>query len=252
MFVYLYSFILFIVLAYTSFPSNMYKPVTHIIFDMDGLLLNTEDLYTEAFQSICSKYGKTYDWSVKLHIMGMKPDPAIKYVIDTLDLPLSVEEFKAKVMGLLDEIFSKAKLMPGADALVNHMKTHGVPIAICTGSSSKAFKAKTSHLQDFFSLFEVIVIAGDDQEVKYGKPHPDAYLVTLSRFNPPPRAEQVLVFEDAPNGVESALAANMQVVMVPDVKVPAHLTSKATLRLNSLEKFDPELFGLPPFKSIVQ
>ena len=67
------------------------------------------------------------------------------------------------------------------------------------------------------------------------------------RFPTPPEPSQCLVFEDAPNGVEAGLAAGMQVVMVPDHKVTKEFRLSATQVLATLEHFQPEDFGLPPF-----
>lgn len=95
------------------------------------------------------------------------------------------------------------------------------------------------------------VLSGDDPSVKRGKPAPDPFLVTMDRFEQKPeKAENVLVFEDATNGVYAAIAAGMHVVMVPDLtymKIPDELRDKITLILESLENFKPEKVGLPAY-----
>ena len=136
----------------------------------------------------------------------------------------------------------------GVSKLIAHLIKHNIPIAISTGSSNEAFEQKATNLSDFFDKFDFIVKCGSDPAVKRGKPAPDAYEVARTRFTEPlPPPAECLAFEDAPNGVESALAAGMQCVMVPDSQLNRHLTTKATLVLDSLANFKPELFGLPAY-----
>lgn len=97
------------------------------------------------------------------------------------------------------------------------------------------------------------VKSSGDPEIKEGKPAPDAYLVTMRRFQDPPESpKNVLVFEDAPNGVLAAIRAGMNVIMVPDqryTRAPTETEDQIVQVLKSLEDFRPESVGLPPYDS---
>lgn len=141
-------------------------------------------------------------------------------------------------------------MMPGAERIIKHLSSKQVPIAIATGAAQTAFERKTGHLGDILRKpFSHHVYAGSDPEVKCGKPKPDVFLVAAKRFKTPPKDMQnVLVFEDAINGVKAALAAGMQVILVPDPRLDlSQIQVKPTQILSSLDKFQPELYSLPPF-----
>lgn len=226
---------------------EMFKKVTHCIFDMDGLLLDTETLYSIAYNQITQKYGKTYTMEHKVKIMGFKSNEAAQTIVALLDLPITAKEFENQLVEIYKDIFPSCKLMPGVERLLQHLKKNNIPIALATSSGKESSDIKTQNWGHIFDLFLHKVYGGTDPEVIKGKPHPDIFLIAARRFPDNPEPSKCLVFEDSPNGVESAISAGMQVVMVPDPALDKSYTKNATIVLKSLDDFHPELFGLPPY-----
>ncbi|XP_073825690.1 pseudouridine 5'-phosphatase-like Gs1l isoform X2 [Musca autumnalis] len=228
-------------------PETKFKKVTHCIFDMDGLLLDTESVYEEVIRQIAQEYDKPYPIETRLKLLGTTEPRTAEIVVNDLGLPITKDEFLQKFHVLCSERLADCPLKQGAERLLRHLHKHNIPFCLATSSGQDMVEIKITHHREIFKLFNHKVCGSTDPDVKQGKPAPDIFLVAASRFSDKPDPAQCLVFEDAPNGVKGAHSAGMQVVMVPDERVPLEMCSLATQRILSLEQFQPELFGLPPF-----
>lgn len=218
--------------------------VRQVLFDMDGLLLDTEIIYTEITRQIVGRFGKAFDWSIKANMIGRDSRSSSRYLVEALDLPISAEDYLAERDSLLREAFPRARPLPGARELVIHLARHCVPMAVATSSSRELFECKTVNHGDWFSLFDV-VITGDHPEVRHAKPAPDIFLAAAARLGGDPA--NTLVFEDAPSGLAAGLSAGMRVIAVPDPNMDPARYEGALEILRSLEAFVPARYGLPAF-----
>jgi pseudouridine-5'-monophosphatase len=202
-----------------------------VIFDMDGVLLDTETLYTEATQHIVGRFGKTYDWSVKANMIGRPAMDSARYLVETLALPISPDEYLSERAVIFEELMPTAEAMPGARELTTFLAARGIPMAVASSSSRAMFELKTTRHREWFATFDVVVL-GDDPRIHRGKPAPDIFLVAAGALGA--AAHRCLVIEDAPAGVDAARAAGMQVVAIPDPGMDRTRLAHADLILNSL------------------
>ena len=206
--------------------------------------MDTEGIYTEVTQQIVGEYGKVFDWSVKGKIIGRRAIQAAEIIVESLDLPITPQDYLDSRKNVLLEKFKDTAPLPGAKEMTTHFFDLGIPQALATSSSSPMFEAKFEKHKKWFSQFAQI-IKGDDPELKEGKPAPDIFLLAANRVGVDPA--ECLVFEDAPTGTEAALAAGMSVVVVPDPNMDLCHYKNASQIISSLKDFDPEYWGLPKF-----
>jgi len=215
--------------ARTDFP-----PVRACLFDMDGLLIDTEDRYTLCHNILLAQYNTgPMTWDIKSQLQGRPAHEAVALLLSWFKLSdISPAEYTTKLHAIQEAIFSTAKPLPGVEKLLLDLKStennetrQTVHIALATSSSEGHFKIKTNHLGDLFSTFTPgRRVLGDDPRIPKGKgkPNPDIYLIALKAINDslergetPIRPEECLVFEDGVPGVISGRRAGMRVVWVP-------------------------------------
>ncbi|KAK6054465.1 HAD hydrolase, family IA, variant 3 [Cooperia oncophora] len=185
--------------------------VTHVIFDLDGLLIDTESCYTIANQTLLRKYGREYTLELNAKMMGRKEDEAFAWLLKEvgIDDKVTVKDYLAEYDAMLDGMFLKCRALPGAERLVRHLSKKDVrfnlfgflEIDVCALKHVKPHK--------------IVFCWG--QKSRGGKPQSgDLIWATMNRFPVKPKSpSDVLVFEDAPNGGRAAKAAGMKCVMVP-------------------------------------
>ena len=181
-----------------------------VTFDMDGLMFNTEDVYTLAGTELLARRGCLFTPELKDAMMGLPPRAAFEVVIDWHKLPEPWHALAAES----DEIFlgllgTRLTTMPGLPELLAALETAGIPKAIATSSGRRLTDACLAPFQ-LAPRFRFILTS---QDITRGKPDPEIYLLAARRFGVPPA--EMLVLEDSQNGCRAAAAAGAFTVAVP-------------------------------------
>ncbi len=181
-----------------------------VIFDMDGLMVDTEPLSRAAWERVVAPFGGTIDDALYQAMLGHRTVESAGMVLDRWPIPLTVEALVArKSAAYLDILSAGVPAMPGLHALIDSLDAHGLPWAVATSTPREVALFIIGEL----GLLERCgaIAAGD--EVTHGKPAPDIYLLAAERLGVDPA--RCLALEDTSTGCRAAAAAGMAVIAVP-------------------------------------
>jgi len=185
---------------------SMHLPAA-CLFDLDGLLLDTEPLHSEAWQQAAQRFGLHLTVEQLLALRGRRrldcADQVRRWIGQAGQVVPSVEELLAVRQPIAERLLPSAQPMPGAVALIAACQDRGVPMAMVTSSSRTAVALKEAP-HPWLAAISVRV-HGDDPALAAGKPAPDPYRLAAQRLGVDPRV--CWAFEDSQAGVQSALAA---------------------------------------------
>ncbi len=187
-----------------------------VIFDMDGLILDTEKLLVKFWCEAAAEYGFPMRREQALHIRSLARKFAIPYLKEQFGEEFDYFKVRTRRMELMRSYISEHGLdvKKGITPLLDYLKEHNIPAAVATATD---YERTEDYLTKagLFGRFDKIICAS---MVECGKPMPDIYIYAAKQLGL--EANECAALEDSPNGVKSACAAGCVTVMVPDLTPP--------------------------------
>lgn len=210
-----------------------------VLFDMDGLIFDTESIYKQSWQYAATEQGLTITDDFYQQFIGVQDPECERILSEHFQDAINMPRYKA----VRDEHFHNLRnqdiaLKPGFDALFYAIKQHGLLTAIVTSSHLPEVKHNFAG-SEYLAQFDLVITAED---VERGKPNPDCYQMAYRHLDVD--AKQCLVLEDSNNGTKAALAAKCQAVMIPDLLPPLPELEDKVIIKASLEEVIPLLSQL--------
>lgn len=195
---------------------NNNSDITGVVFDLDGLLLDTESMYWESFDKAASDFDIDFPKSFYIELVGGPESRTQALLKKRFGESFPLEDFESSWRKQFGHIVEAGRInsKPGVTEVLQMLTDRQLPIAVAT-SSHRELVEKTMHAASIRDFFEHVV-CGD--EVDNGKPAPDIYLAACQRIDREPG--QCLSFEDSDVGLRAAVTAGLRCVLIPDMKAP--------------------------------
>ncbi|MDX6698323.1 MAG: hypothetical protein QOE65_1720 [Solirubrobacteraceae bacterium] len=209
--------------------------VEAVVFDLDGLLLDSEHAWAAAKERLTRERGGRWKDEAVGAMLGMSSPEWAAYMRESLGVPLSAEEISREVVRLMVEGYSRElPLLPGADEAVERISARW-PLGLASSSNREII----DHVLEAAGWAERFAVTVSSEEVARGKPAPDVYVEALSRLGV--AASDAVAVEDSGPGIASASAAGLGVVAIPNADFPPEpeLLARADVVLDSLAALDP-------------
>lgn len=207
-----------------------------VVFDLDGVLVQTEELWHEVRESFARERGGRYDAEAQRAMMGMSSLEWSRFMHERVGVPEQPEQIVAEVIARMEQRYrERLPLVDGAVAAVARLGARW-PLGLAS-SSNRALIDLVLELSGLRRLFRTSV---SSEEVSRGKPAPDVYLEACHRLGVPP--ERAAAVEDSHAGIRSAAAAGMRVVAIPNEAFPPgeEALAEADVVLASLAELTPD------------
>jgi len=218
-------------------PKLQFGPVIDaVVFDLDGVLLQSEEVWDAVRERYVREHGGRYDAEVQRAMMGMSAPEWSRYLHEEAGVQEDPEDINREVVERMLEAYKRElPLLPGAVEAVRRTAA-AFPLALAS-SSNRAIFEEVLQLAGIEDCFRATV---SSEEVARGKPAPDVYLEAARRLKVPP--ERCAAVEDSHAGIRSAKSAGMRVVAIPNASYPPdqEALALADLTLGSLEQLTPE------------
>ena len=211
----------------------MASPFCAVIFDLDGVLADSEPWWNQIDAKLLAEYGISYRGEYHRNVLGVSYRLAVEFYKNAFHISASVEELMRRRGEIATDFFAnRVDLFPIAKTTLEQLREMKLPLAVATSSVSASARPLLDRT-GIRSLFSV-VITGD--EVQQGKPHPDIYLRAAEKLGISPEA--CLVIEDSHAGIAAGKAANMRVAAIPDRRFvdPREYEKEANYVLGSLSE----------------